>query len=79
MDYLVEVAREAYDRIIGLELSDVAADCCITKAPCGGEKAGKSPVDRSKEGFNRSTVVDGEGIRLGTLAAPAKAAMTRRC
>jgi hypothetical protein len=79
MDYLVEVAREAYDRIIGLELSDVAADCCITKVPCGGEKAGKSPVDRGKQGLNRSTVVDGEGIPLGTLAAPAKAAMTRRC
>jgi hypothetical protein len=24
---------EAYDRIIGLELSDVAVDGCITKAP----------------------------------------------
>jgi hypothetical protein len=28
----------------GLELSDVGVDGCITKAPCGGEKAGKSPV-----------------------------------
>jgi len=30
---------------IGLELSEVALDCCITKAPCGGQKAGRSPVD----------------------------------
>jgi hypothetical protein len=39
MDTLEEVARQTYDRIIGLELSDVVVDCCITKAPCGGEKA----------------------------------------
>ncbi|MDP9456612.1 MAG: hypothetical protein M3Q60_12745, partial [Actinomycetota bacterium] len=37
VDALREVALEAYDRIIGPELSDVAVDCCITKAPCGGE------------------------------------------
>jgi hypothetical protein len=30
------VALDAYDRIIGLELSDVSVDGCITKAPCGG-------------------------------------------
>jgi transposase len=71
MDALEEAVREAYDRTIGLELSDVAVDCCITKAPCGGEKAGKSPVDRGKGGLKRSTMVDGEGIPLGTLAAPA--------
>ncbi len=39
MDALREIVLEAYDRFIGLELSDVAVDCCITKAPCGGEKA----------------------------------------
>lgn len=71
MDALEGVARQAYDRTIGLELSDVAVDCCITKAPCGGEKAGKSPVDRGKGGLKRSTMVDVEGIPLGTLAAPA--------
>jgi len=62
---------EAYDRIIGLELSDVAVDCCITKAPCGSDKAGRSPVDRGKQGIKRSTVVDANGIPLGTVAAPA--------
>src|SRR5919199_6888658 len=39
-----EMALAAYERTIGLELSDLAVDGCITKAPCGGEKAGKSPV-----------------------------------
>jgi IS5 family transposase len=62
---------EAYDRIIGLELSDVVVDGCITKAPCGGERAGKSPVDRGKQGLKRSTVVDGKSIPLGAIAAPA--------
>ena len=71
MEVLEEMALESYDRIIGLELSDVAVDCCITKAPCGGQKAGKSPVDRAKQGIKRSVVVDAEGIPLGVIAAPA--------
>ena len=62
---------EAYDRMIGLELADVAVDCCITKAPCGGEKAGRSPVDRGKQGIKRSMAVDADGIPLGVVAAPA--------
>ena len=41
MDALWEMVLEVYDRIIGLDLSDVAVDGCITKAPCGGEKAGR--------------------------------------
>ena len=71
MDALREMVLEAYDRFIGLLLSDLAVDCCITKAPCGGEKAGKSPVDRGKRGIKRSTVVDGRGIPLGAITAPA--------
>ena len=51
IDALREVVLEAYDRLIGLELSEVAVDCCITKAPCGGEKAGRSPVHRVKRGI----------------------------
>jgi len=71
MDALEQIALEAYDRIIGLELFDVVIDCCITKAPCGGQKAGRSPVDRGKRGIKRSTMVDAEGIPLGVVAAPA--------
>jgi transposase len=61
----------AYDRMIGLVLDDVAVDCCITKAPCGGEVAGRSPVDRGKQGLKRSVAVDAAGIPLATIAAPA--------
>jgi transposase len=71
MDELRQIALEAYDWTIGLGLSDVVVDGCVTKAPCGGEKAGRSPVDRGKQGIKRSTVVDAEGIPLGTVAASA--------
>jgi transposase len=71
IDTLREAVLEAYDRLIGLELSEVAVDCCITKAPCGGQKAGRSPVDRGKGGIKRSTAVGGEGIPLGSVTAPA--------
>jgi len=71
MATLRKLALEAYDKLVGLQLSDVAVDCCITKAPCGGEKAGRNPVDRGKQGIKRSAVVDAKGIPLGAVAAPA--------
>ncbi len=71
MEALRETVLDAYDRFIGLELTDVAVDGCITKAPCGGEKAGRSPGDRGKQGTKRSTVVDARGIPIGTVTAPA--------
>ncbi len=71
IETLRQMALEAYDRFIGLELADVAVDGCITKAPCGGEKAGKRPVDRGKQGTRRSTAVDGKGIPIGGVTAGA--------
>lgn len=71
MERLQKIVLEAYDWMIGLDLSDIAVDGCITKAPCGGEKAGRSPVDRGKGGIKRSTLVDGNGIPIGAIPAPA--------
>ena len=71
MERLRQICLEAYDRLIGLELSEVAVDGCVTKAPCGGEKAGRSPVDRGKRGIKRSMAVDAKGIPLGAVCAPA--------
>jgi transposase len=71
MDALEEIALESYDRMIGLELSDVSVDGCITKAPCGGAKSGTSPLDRGKRGIKRSTMVDANGIPLAVVAAGA--------
>jgi hypothetical protein len=61
----------AYDRMVGLELADLAVDGCITKAPCGGAATGRSPVDRSKQGRKRSVVTEARGIPLGGVAAGA--------
>ena len=68
---LEQLCLEAYDRIVGLDLADVCVDGCIVKAPCGGQAAGKSPVDRGKQGTKRSVLVDGSGLPLGCVAAPA--------
>jgi len=71
MATLHDIVLAAYDRMIGLELADLAVDGCITKAPCGGEVAGRSPVDRGKQGLKRSTLVEAQGLPLGAIAAPA--------
>ncbi|GGW13421.1 hypothetical protein GCM10018980_72280 [Streptomyces capoamus] len=38
-----QIALESYDRIVGLELDQIAVDGAISKAPGGGEVAGRSP------------------------------------
>ena len=68
---LKKIAREAYDRMVGLVLEELAVDGCIAKAPGGGKVAGRSPVDRGKLGYKRSVMVDGRGIPLGRVLAPA--------
>lgn len=62
------LALEAYDRIIGLGLSEISVDGCITKAPSGGDKAGRSPVDRGKQGLKRSVAPDACGVPLGIVS-----------
>jgi len=61
----------AYDQLFGLELAHLAVDSCITKAPCGGQTAGPSPVDRRKQGLKRSVATEAAGIPLAALPAPA--------
>lgn len=70
-EHLEQIALEAYDRIVGLDLGHLTVDGCIVKAPCGGEMAGKSPVDRGKQGTKRSLLTDAGGIPLGCVIAPA--------
>lgn len=68
---LEQICLQVYDRIIGLELDNLSVDGCIVKAPCGGEIAGRSPVDRGKQGTKRSLMVDGNGIPIGCVIAGA--------
>ena len=58
-------ALHAYDRIIGLDLSEVALDGSLHKAPCGGEGTGKNPTDRAKLGWKWSIATDAHGIPIG--------------
>src|SRR5665811_1692811 len=64
-DAVRDEAMAAYDRIIGLDLSEVAVDGSIHKAPCGGEGTGESPVDRAKLGWKWSIATDANGIPVG--------------
>ncbi len=64
-DNLVEEALSAYDRIIGLDLSEVAVDGSLHKAPCGGEGTGPNPTDRAKSGWKWSVATDLFGIPIG--------------
>ncbi|MFT4188049.1 MAG: IS5 family transposase, partial [Aeromicrobium sp.] len=68
---LEQICLDAYDQIIGLDLDDAAVDGCVVKAPCGGEAAGKSPVDRGKQGTKRSLMTEATGIPIGCVVAPA--------
>jgi len=68
---LEQLCLNAYDKMIGLELENLSVDGCIVKAPCGGDAAGRSPVDRGKQGTKRSVLVDGNGIPLGVVVAGA--------
>jgi transposase len=42
-DAIPTEATRAYDRVVGLDLQDVAVDGSLHKSPCGGEGTGKNP------------------------------------
>jgi transposase len=64
-DQLRAEAEAAFDRIIGLDLTEVAIDGSLHKAPYGGEGTGPNPTDRGKRGWKWSIGVDRHGIPLG--------------
>ncbi|MCY3850800.1 MAG: transposase, partial [Acidimicrobiaceae bacterium] len=64
-DELCREALEAFDRIVGLDVSEVCVDGSMHKAPCGGSGTGKSPVDRGKLGWKWSIATDRCGIPVG--------------
>jgi hypothetical protein len=68
---VLRTALAGYDQMIGLDLDDLSVDGSITKSPCGGEVAGRSPVDRGKQGTKRSVACDNQGIPLHLVAARA--------
>lgn len=62
---LADEALAAYDRIVGLDLSECTVDGSQHKAPCGGEGTGKNPTDRGKLGWKWSLFADASGIPVG--------------
>ena len=64
-DRLAEEALRAYDRIRGLDLSEVALDTSLHKAPMGGEGTGPNPTDRGKSGWKWSLATERNGIPVG--------------
>jgi transposase len=61
---LAHEALEAYDRVVGLDLTEVAVDGSLHKAPSGGEGTGKNPTDRGKLGWKWSLATDNNGIPI---------------
>ena len=49
-DRLRLACLDAYDKMVGLDLTDVAVDGCITEAPCGGDCAGRRPSTAARAG-----------------------------
>ena len=70
-DRLVEEALCGYDKIIGLDLSEVSIDGSQHKAPFGGEGTGRNPTDRGKQGWKWSICTDRDGIPIGWAIAGA--------
>jgi len=70
-DQLAGEAEAAYDRIVGLDLSDVSIDGSLHKAPYGGEDTGPNPTDRAKLGWKWSVASERAGIPIGWVVAPA--------
>lgn len=67
-DALADEALGAYDRMIGLDLTEVSVDGSLHKAPCGGDGTGPNPTDRAKTGWKWSLAADACGIPLGWVA-----------
>jgi len=64
-DAIAREATAAYDRVLELDLSDVAVDGSLHKAPAGGDGTGKNPTDRGKLGWKWSILTDRNGIPVG--------------
>jgi transposase len=68
------VASEAvtgYDKVIGLDLTEVAIDGSLHKAPFGGEGTGPNPTDRGKRGWKWSIATDRHGVPFAWVPAAA--------
>ena len=68
--FLAMVERDYPDELVRLR-EPVKRELDITATVFELERAGRSPVDRGKLGMKRSLLVEGKGIPLGRVLAPA--------
>ena len=64
-EHLVEEAIRGFDKVIGLDFTDVSIDGSLHKAPAGGEGTGPNPTDRGKTGWKWSLATDTNGVPIG--------------
>jgi transposase len=64
-DRLVAQARRAYDKIVGLDTTDVVIDGSHHPAPGGGPGTGVPPAHKGRLGWKWCLAVDADGIPLG--------------
>jgi putative transposase len=56
---------QEYDALKGLDWEWLAMDGAMTKAPLGGERTGRNPTDRGKQGTKRSLLTEANGVPVG--------------
>jgi transposase len=66
--HLAEEAIGAFDKVIGLDLTEVSVDGSLHKAPAGGEGTGPNPTDRGKTGWKWSIATDRNGVPIGWVS-----------
>lgn len=63
-EQIKDEAIARFDEIVGLDLSTVALDASLQKAPYGGEATGPNPCDRGKLGWKWSVAAEAHGIPI---------------
>lgn len=67
-DGLVDEALSGYDRIVGIDVTDLAVDGSQHKAPGGGPGTGPNCADRAKLGWKWSIATASDGVPVGWVA-----------
>lgn len=64
-DAVAEEALAAWDRVVGLDVADLAVDGSQHKAPGGGPGTGPNCADRAKLGWKWSIATEASGVPVG--------------
>ena len=64
-DALRDEALSAFDRIVGLDLDDVALDGSLHRPPTEVKEPARTPTDRAKSGWEWSVASERHGVPIG--------------